>query len=260
VSAEKRNPYFHVNGLWIVAGLLLTVGTIVAMAVFSATGNVDVGSFVPMLFATVFGSIALGAAARLARRRSLLARAGAVVAGAVGVAVLAVAAWVVLPLAKLSGTSPIVLAAGAGLVVTNFAFFALLPAATPVGRRIMDGIEGLILYMTVAEEKRLNMANMPPVTPTRYETLLPYAVALGVEEPWTEALDGWLKSAAAAGVEYSPGWYTGRWDRSDHRSFASSLGSMSGSFQSSVPAPKSSSSGRSGGSGGGGGGGGGGGW
>jgi uncharacterized membrane protein len=114
--------------------------------------------------------------------------------------------------------------------------------------------------MTVAEEKRLNMAGMPPVTPSRYETLLPYAVALGVEEPWTEALDSHLARAAATEADYSPAWYTGRWDRHDHRSFASGLGAMAGSFQSSVPAPKSSSSGRSGGSGGGGGGGGGGGW
>jgi uncharacterized membrane protein YgcG len=260
VMAEKRAPYFHLNAAWLVLGVFASVATVVAVGVLSATGGQDIGSIVPMLFGLVFGGVVLGASGRLWKRRGILVRIAAVVAGITGVAMLALTAWAVVPVARSAGTSPWFLAAMAGLVVTNGVFFALLPAATSVGRRIMDGIEGLILYMTVAEEKRLNMAGMPPVTPSRYETLLPYAVALGVEQPWTEALDSHLARAAATEADYSPAWYTGRWDRHDHRAFASGLGAMAGSFQSSVPAPKSSSSGRSGGSGGGGGGGGGGGW
>jgi uncharacterized membrane protein len=104
------------------------------------------------------------------------------------------------------------------------------------------------------------MADAPPVTPSKFETLLPYAIALGVEKPWSEALESHLaKAALVADTAYQPIWYNGRLDRNVSH-FTSSLSSMSSSFQSSTPAPKSSSSGRSGGSGGGGGGGGGGGW
>jgi hypothetical protein len=105
------------------------------------------------------------------------------------------------------------------------------------------------------------------VTPGRFETLLPYAVALGVEKPWTDALESQLARAAAAGAAgtaptYSPSWLHGDRGRSGRPDLGASLGAMSRSFRSSVPPPKSSSSGMSSrsGSGGGGGGGGGGGW
>lgn len=155
----------------------------------------------------------------------------------------------------------------AGLLAVNAVFVWLLGAPTHEGRAMMDKIEGLKMYLSVAEADRMNMAGAPEMSPTRYETLLPYAIALGVEKPWTEAFNAWLlTAAAAAGAAYQPGWYHGQ-NFSSGRGFstgmADELGSMARSFASSIPAPKSSSSGFGGGSrgsGGGGGGGGGGGW
>jgi uncharacterized membrane protein len=130
----------------------------------------------------------------------------------------------------------------------------------------MAGIEGLKTYLTLAERDRLNMAGAPKMSPQHFETLLPYAVALGVEQPWSETFETWLASAAAgaAAAAYQPAWYHG----SSFGDFGTSIGgfssSMASTIASTIPEPKSSSSSgfsSSGGfSGGGGGGGGGGGW
>lgn len=116
----------------------------------------------------------------------------------------------------------------------------------------------------------MNMPGAPEMSPQHYETLLPYAVALGVEKPWSTSFQKWLAAAVAAGAAsavayHGPGWYHGRRDFliDDLGSTMGGLSSdMSESFTASLPTPKSSSSGFSGGgsSGGGGGGGGGGGW
>jgi uncharacterized membrane protein YgcG len=166
--------------------------------------------------------------------------------------------------------SPVAFMALATLLMVNVLFFFLMGAPTPLGRRRMDEIEGLRTYLKVAEAGRMNMAGAPQMSPQHYETLLPYAVALGVEKPWSKAFQTWLAAAVAAGaasaVAYDgPGWYRGRrgFVIDDIGSTMGGLaGEMSKSFTASLPTPKASSSGFSGGgfSGGGGGGGGGGGW
>jgi uncharacterized membrane protein len=151
--------------------------------------------------------------------------------------------------------------------MANVLFFFLMGAPTKLGREKMDVVEGMKTYLMLAEKDRLNMNGAPQMSPGHYETLLPYAVALGVEKPWSDAFQSWMLTAVAAGAiasHYSPHWYHGRFD-SDN--ISDSLGNMASdmesSFTASLPVTKSSSSGfsSSGGfSGGGGGGGGGGGW
>jgi len=171
----------------------------------------------------------------------------------------------------LAGVSqPVTLMALATLLMVNILFFFLMGAPTPLGRRRMDEIEGLETYLKVAEADRMNMAGVPQMSPQHYETLLPYAVALGVEKPWSRSFQKWLAVAVAAGaagaVGYQgPSWYHGRRDFlvDDIGATMGGLANdMSRSFTASLPTPKSASSGFSGGgfSGGGGGGGGGGGW
>src|SRR5690606_7800290 len=159
------------------------------------------------------------------------------------------------------------LAALAGLMITNIVFFYIMGAPTPIGQKRSAEIAGLKQYLTLAEKDRMNMQGAPEMSPRHFETLLPYAVALGVEKPWSRTFDAWLASALAAGaVTYAgPSWYHGADFRPGKIGF--SLGgmadSLSDSFTASLPVPKSSSSGFSSGggfSGGGGGGGGGGGW
>jgi hypothetical protein len=149
-----------------------------------------------------------------------------------------------------------------GIVATNIVFYHLLKAPTLAGRRLMDDIEGLKLYMRVAEKERLNLLNPPDRTPEHFEALLPCAMALGVENDWNEQFADVLARAAvdaASGDRHSPSWYSGR---TPFTGLAASLGgSFAGAVAASSSAPGSSSgSGGGGSSGGGGGGGGGGGW
>lgn len=153
---------------------------------------------------------------------------------------------------------------GAAMAAIVIAFAWLVQAPTPEGRRLLDEIEGLRRYLAVAERDELGRMQgpgaPPPLDAQRYERLLPYAVALGVEEAWTKKFTLAVGAAAAAAATAAIGWYRGsRFD--DLGSLAKSLGGGLSASIASASTPPGSSSGRGGGgsSGGGGGGGGGGG-
>ena len=147
------------------------------------------------------------------------------------------------------------------IVLLNILFYHLMKAFTIKGRKVMDQIEGLKLYLSVAEKDRLKELNPPEKTIEVFEKFLPYALALDVEQEWCEQFADVLAQAAAEN-RYAPTWYTGSHFASGGAvGLASSLGAMSSSISSSSSPPGSSSGGGGGGSsGGGGGGGGGGGW
>jgi uncharacterized membrane protein YgcG len=150
-----------------------------------------------------------------------------------------------------------------GLFATNVAFYFLLKAPTLLGRKILDEIEGFLMYLSTAEQHRLDALHPPEKTPELFEKFLPYALALDVETKWTENFTDVLARAAEAGQEYQPAWYTGRnWHSGNPAAFASSIGNSVASAVATSASPPGSSSGSGGGgfSGGGGGGGGGGGW
>jgi uncharacterized membrane protein YgcG len=150
------------------------------------------------------------------------------------------------------------------VAVVNYLFHYLLKAPTHAGRTLLDKIEGFKMFLAAAEKDRLNMLNPPLRTPQLFEMYLPYALALGVEQQWSEQFADVLAQASARGTTYSPSWYSGTsWSTLGATGFASSLGSsFSSAISSSSTAPGSRSGGGGGGgsSGGGGGGGGGGGW
>ena len=150
------------------------------------------------------------------------------------------------------------------LFVVNWAFARWMKAPTAEGREILDQIEGLKLYLGVAERQDLELAQEPPQTFDEFERLLPYAVALDCASTWVDRFEETLESLERAGELQSRGWYAGgdvisaRGITSSVDGIASNLGSSISS--SSTPPGSSSGSGGGGFSGGGGGGGGGGGW
>jgi hypothetical protein len=161
--------------------------------------------------------------------------------------------------------------AAVSIVVIDVVFAILLRAPTVQGRRVMDEIEGFRMYLDTAEKERLNLAGEPPMTITRFEAILPFAIALGVEKPWSEHFEGELARNAVADASngvYSPGWYSGHdFSTSGSGGFSNAVSAatsgMSAAMIAAQPASSSSSGfggGGGGGSGGGGGGGGGGGW
>lgn len=150
------------------------------------------------------------------------------------------------------------------IIAINLIFAFLMGAPTARGREVMDQIEGFRMYLDTAEKERLNFVGEPDMSVVRFEAILPYAIALGVEKPWTQRFEGELARNAISGAQgYHPGWYHSSSFSSSNLSsdMASMATGMSAAMIAAQPA-SSSSSGSSGGgsSGGGGGGGGGGGW
>ncbi len=164
----------------------------------------------------------------------------------------------------------------AGLVLINFIFMFLMPAPTKKGAQITSEIEGFKLYLETAEKLRLNAAQIgtdqvPPMTVERYEAYLPYAVALGVEKPWTKHFERTMPNVAE---NYNPSYYNSYRGGGFGRGGVSGMSrdmvkSLSSGVASARPVQTSSSGGSSSGSsfssgggfsGGGGGGGGGGSW
>ena len=72
-----------------------------------------------------------------------------------------------------------------------------------------SNIEGLKMYLDIAEEKRIQFFNPPNVTPEKFEELLPYAIALGMEEVWGEKFEKTFLSSSMQPETYQPTWYTG---------------------------------------------------
>jgi len=150
------------------------------------------------------------------------------------------------------------------LLIATLVFFAvIMKRPTMRGRAVLDEIQGFRDYLEIAEKDELNLRNPPEKTPALFETYLPYALALGVDQAWAERFASVLAAIRGPdGGGYQPGWYSGTWNPSRLSSSTIGLSSGLSSAVSSSVTPPGSSSGSGGGgfSGGGGGGGGGGGW
>ncbi|MBW8321915.1 MAG: DUF2207 domain-containing protein, partial [Rhizobium sp.] len=270
IEKEHRGKYYLDNTGYIVGGVALSVASLAALLIFGSLTEDTIGlMFAPIMigiFLAIF-AVRLGKGAR--RGAPLVVRIISIIGLAIiGFVALGMAAFTLLAI-FIDFTEihqlPALVGVG-GIVLLNGLFFVLMGAPTPVGRKLMDGIEGLRTYLTLAEKDRLNMQGAPKMSPQHFETLLPYAVALGVEKPWTRTFETWLASAAAgaAAASYQPAWYHGAHPGDFGGRIGGFSSSMASTIASTIPEPpKSSSSGFSSGggsSGGGGGGGGGGGW
>jgi uncharacterized membrane protein YgcG len=166
-------------------------------------------------------------------------------------------------LVTLARSSPALALLPVILAAVNILFYHLLKAPTLLGRRVLDRIEGFKLFLSATEKDRLQRMLPADHTPETYEKYLPYALALGVEQQWSEQFADVLSRASRPEglTGYHPHWYSGSsWDSSRMGGFAASVGSaLSSAISSASTAPGSSSGGGGGGSSGGGGGGGGGG-
>lgn len=265
IETENREVYFKNNTLYVVLGVALSVAILVAMVLF------DMIDPVTLVFAAV-GALFLGIFAGILRglwSSPILAK-------------IIFAVWAVIFGGNLFGAAAsflgdfrpdTALIGAASIIFINVVFAVLMRAPTVQGRKVMDQLDGFKMYMNTAEKNRLNMTNEPPMTVERFERILPYAIALGVEKPWSEHFEGELARNAVADAHsgsYSPGFYSGRNWSSSGGGFSNTVASVaSGMSAAMVAAQPSSSSGSGfssggggggGGSGGGGGGGGGGGW
>ncbi len=137
-------------------------------------------------------------------------------------------------------------------------YYTVIKAYTVEGRKVMDKIEGFKMFLTAADEQRLNDMNPPQKTIELYEKYLPFAIALNCEIEWGKQFEEILDTASIQQQQHIQ-------TSSINRSLASSFTNDFSNIISAASSPPSSTSGGGssfggGSSGSGGGGGGGGGW
>ncbi len=255
IEGENRATYFNRNIRYILLGVALSIGLLLAL-VFS--GIMDA---IYLLVAFV-GGIAIGVFTSLLGqfwRSNVISK-------------LLILVWVVIAGGNFLGIGVSALSnirldngliAAVSIVIINIGFGVLMRAPTVQGRKVMDEIDGFKMYLETAEQNRLNFQGAPEMTVSRFEQILPFAIALGVEKPWSEHFEGELARHAVSDVSdssYSPSWYHGRdsWNSSSggfSRTVAAATTGMSAAMVAAQPVQSSSSGFSSGGGGGGGGGG-----
>ncbi|HEV7344959.1 MAG TPA: DUF2207 domain-containing protein [Devosia sp.] len=263
IERENRSVWFNHNYGYAIMGFILAIGVLAAMVWFDALEPV-------WLVIGVAVGIVLGVSGTVAnamwkgggfRRFFILLWFGVIGFNLVG-------GGLELFTSLTINTAAI---AASSIVLLTVIFAVLMRAPTIQGRKVMDQIEGFKLYLETAEKERLNIVGEPPMTVERFERILPYAIALGVEKPWSEHFEGELARNAVSNVDsnnvYRPRWYSGRSSFSSgniSRSISAAAAGMTAAMVAAQPVQASSSGFSSGGGGGGfsggGGGGGGGGW
>ena len=264
LARNYEKIYFLTNSAYLVPGVLVSIGTLVAMILMLPKSVEMMGAVFMTVWLTgwTVGVIVLVKAAITAWRA----------VGTSGISAPIVTTVFALPFVAaevfgfwmLSDTGsyamPVALIV---LVVINVFFYYALKAPTRAGRRLLDKVEGFRNYLQVAEGQELKGKRLPRQTIDQFEIYLPYALALDVEQQWSEQFaDVFAEIRNRGNSSYRPSWYHHGHGRLDVSRMTSSLGSSLGNaISSSSHAPGSSSgSGGGGSSGGGGGGGGGGGW
>ncbi len=266
IETENRQVYFRNNGFYVFGAIALSAALLGLLILLGVMEPV-------YLLVAVVGGIAVGVLTALFPKLwagNLMSK-------------LLIVVWLVIGGGNFFGAAVAFfsdlqidngLIAAFSIVVINVIFAFLMRAPTVQGRKVMDQIDGFKMYLDTAEKNRLNYeGKAPAMTVTRFEQLLPYAIALGVEKPWSEHFEGELARHAVSDASdgtYQPNWYRSRdgWSTSSggfSKTVAAATTGMSAAMIAAQPVQSSSSGFSSGGggggsSGGGGGGGGGGGW
>lgn len=71
-----------------------------------------------------------------------------------------------------------------GILLMPLLFMSVMKQPAQRAIPILADIEGFAMYIGAAEAQRLNFQNPPDRTPEEFHRILPYAVALGLEEAW----------------------------------------------------------------------------
>jgi hypothetical protein len=83
-------------------------------------------------------------------------------------------------------TSPYIIVFLAAAVAVNYAFYQFMKAPTRAGRKLHDAIEGFREFLLMTEQDRMKLLEPPDRTPELINRYLPYALALGLEQEWSE--------------------------------------------------------------------------
>lgn len=191
--------YIRINIAVILAGI-----AIMATAAFGAGALVPDERDVSLLFAFALGWFAtLPAVMARIMWRSRLAHRRWAAAGVSVLSLLAVAGAAFYGLGTLAEAredpakaADAALIAGCFLLTPLTAVFAtMLRAPTPEGRALMDDIDGFRLFLSTTEDGRYTIEGWPELSTEKVEPLRPYAIALGIEHRWANAIDKAVRQA-----------------------------------------------------------------
>lgn len=262
IKDDYDHRYMRNNTVYFIIGLMLSVISVVAFFFLQMPAPEHNGPLFVALIGSGFASVVffLG----FGWVSDLLPGGGPALLGVIYM-LIGLAVWTIAGAVAVTQLPPILLVAAlilASTALVNVVMFHLLRAPTIAGRELLDRIEGFKLYLSIAEADRMNLVSAPDVNEEIFEKYLPYAIALAVEEPWSNAFAAHVAKTTRdrSAATYHPGWYSG--GRFDASSLSAATGSMVAAMSSSIASATPSRSGSGGGgfSGGGGGGGGGGGW
>ncbi|MGN6102058.1 MAG: DUF2207 domain-containing protein, partial [Devosia sp.] len=240
IESENRGAYFNNNISFIVLGALITaicLGIMVWLDVLDVT----------WLVAGVVGGIVIGVIVGIFRGAIGGRSPFGLIFGVIWLGIFGFNALAALGrtfTSDLPVNGPALAAVSMVLVTVFFAF--IMRAPTVAGRKLMDQIDGFLMYLNTAEKNRLNMPGEPVLTIKRFEAILPFAIALGVEKLWTDKFNAALAAGMvpdATGAYFGPAWYTGG-NFSDSRSLSNNIAAissgMAAAMASAVPAQSSS--------------------
>jgi hypothetical protein len=262
LSARLEGRYFNRNRRWLVPGILLSLLAAAATVALTPSDDTEVAIMLSV-FLVVWNSFTFAMAATLWRAwRDLKGLVGIVEVLFVtlfAIPFFAAAFFLMGLFAWLVGLIPLLVLVG--FIVMNVVFYQLIKSPTVLGRRLLDHIEGLRLYLNVAERQEIESRHReaPPQSIEEFERLLPYAIALDAADTWGQRFADAIRKAEQAGTAQSRSWYPVSAGGSGFsaKGLSSGLASgLSGAVSSSSRAPGSGGGGSSGGGRGGGGGGG----
>lgn len=269
LKATYKGRYFKLNQLWLVPGILLSLGIVFLTFIVVFPMRFEEEK-VFLIMGTIVAVFLSGILSTLIINLYKVFHGQSVTIGTIIGNVLSTLFVLVLPgflIYQFGATFEYgILILFMALALTNYLFFYLMKAPTPEGRKVMDEIEGFRMYLNAAEKPAIQQLNPPGLTPEVFEKHLPYAMALGVGDAWGKSFENSLKTyeqTTKNRSSYRPAWYSGgAFTAGAVSGLSKGLGKTFGNALNNSSAPPGSKSGSGGGgrSGGGGGGGGGGGW
>jgi len=99
------------------------------------------------------------------------------------------------------------------MVGLDLVFLHLMKAPTAEGRKLLDEIDGFRQFLSSVEELPKDRLDAPALAPGVYERYLPYAMALEVEQAWSDRFLAFADTAHEK--EFVPGscaFYLGMWN------------------------------------------------
>jgi hypothetical protein len=109
--------------------------------------------------------------------------------------------------------NPYVVTIAGAAIASALVFSAIIPERTQEGKKLLARVEGFEMFLKTAERNRMETLypfrgqKIPELTLSLFERFLPYAIALGAAEIWSESFAELLAES-----RYDPAWYAGAFD------------------------------------------------